>query len=216
MGGNSMKKVFLYLYPIEEFTKMFLFDDRLYDECGVERPLTILNDTINKRYREKGYQVVFALYPDRELYGIQKKDEDLIIYTNILFSEASAYDKNGNKKKNFVPEYPNERLLLEQLGSIDKLVVGGYHVMDCVKRVSETALEIGIDTLVDLDLTDLFFNIYKQKDYFDMENYSPEKFKMNMINRFGNKNTEFEEMLFNRNYSSPVYGFVNESSKRRK
>lgn len=211
-----MKKVFLYLYPIEEFTKMFLFhDDSLYDEWNIERPLPILNDTINKRYREKGYQVVYALYPDKELYGIQKKIEDLIIYTDILFSEASAYDENGNEKNNFVPKYPNERLLLEQLGTVDKLVVGGYHAMDCVKRVAEEALELGIDTLVDLDLTDLFFNIYKQKDYFSIENYSPENFKINMINRFGDKRTEFEERLFNKNYSSPVYGFVNESSKRR-
>ena len=45
-----MKKVFLYLYPIEEFTKMFLLhDDVLYDEWGIEKPLPILNDTINKR-----------------------------------------------------------------------------------------------------------------------------------------------------------------------
>ena len=211
-----MRKVFLYLYPIEEFTKMFLFhDDGLYDEWGVERPLPILNDTINKRYREKGYQVVYALYPDKELYGLEEKNEDMIIHTDILFSEASAYDENGNEKTNFVPKYPNERLLLQQLGSIDELVVGGYHAMDCVKRVAEVALDFGIDTLVDLDMTDLFFNVYKQKDYFDIDNYSPEKFKINMINKFGDRCTELEERLFDRNYSSPVYGFTKKSSKRK-
>lgn len=211
-----MRKVFLYLYPIEEFTKMFLFhDDGLYDEWGVERPLPILNDTISKRYREKGYQVVYALYPDKELYGLEKKDEDIIIHTDILFSEASAYDENRNEKTNFVPKYPNERLLLQQLGSIDELVVGGYHAMDCVKRVAEVALDLGIDTLVDLDMTDLFFNVYKQKDYFDIDNYSPERFKINMINRSGDRRTELEERLFDRNYSSPVYGFTKESSKRK-
>ena len=212
-----MRKVFLYLYPIEEFTKMFLFhDDSLYDEWNVERPLPILNDTINQRYREKGYQIVYALYPDKDLYGLKKSAKDLIVYTDILFSEASAYDENGVKKNNFIPKYPNEKLLLEQLGAIDKLVVGGYHVMDCVKRVAEVALSLGIDTLVDLDLTDLFFNVYKQKDYFDIKNYSPERFKINMINSFGDEHVELEERLFNRNYSSPVYGFTNQTSKRRK
>lgn len=212
-----MRKLFLYLYPIEEFTKMFLFhDDSLYDEWNVERPLPILNDTINQRYREKGYQIVYALYPDKDLYGLKKSAKDLIVYTDILFSEASAYDENGVKKNNFIPKYPNEKLLLEQLGTIDKLVVGGYHVMDCVKRVAEVALSLGIDTLVDLDLTDLFFNVYKQKDYFDMKNYSPERFKINMINSFGDDYVELEESLFNRNYSSPVYGFTNQTSKRRK
>ena len=211
-----MRKVFLYLYPIEEFTKMFLFhDDRLYDEWCIERPLPILNNTINKRYREKGYQVVYALYPDKELYGLEKKDEDMIIHTDILFSEASAYDENGNEKTNFIPKYPNEKLLLQQLGTIDELVVGGYHVMDCVKRVAEVALDFGIDTLVDLDMTDLFFNVYKQKDYFDIDNYSPARFKTNMINRFGDRRTELEERIFDRNYSSPVYGYTKEDSKRR-
>ncbi|MBP3635423.1 MAG: hypothetical protein J6J17_03080 [Bacilli bacterium] len=211
-----MKKVFLYLYPIEEFTKMFLFhNDSLYDEWGIERPLPILNNTINRRYREKGYQVVFALYPDRDLYGIQKKDEDRIIYTDISFDEASAYDAKGNQKKDFVPKYPNEKLLIEQLGYVDELVVGGYHVMDCVKRVAEFALQSGINTLVDIDLTDLFFNVYGHKDYFDMDSYSPEKFKMYMIHNFKDEDPEFAERLFNRNYSSPVYGFTTQLNKRK-
>lgn len=210
-----MKKVFLYLYPIEEFTKMFLYDDRLYDEWNIERPLIILNDTINKRYREKEYQIVFVLYPDKELYGIQKKDEDLIIYTDTLFSDMSIYEKNGDKKKNFVPNYPNEMLILKQLGSIDKLVVGGYHAMDCVKKIAEASLEFGIDTLVDLDLTDLFFNLYMIKDYFDIENYNPERFKFYMINRDGDENIVFSERLFNRNFSSSVYGFNKETYKKR-
>lgn len=210
-----MKKVFLYLYPIKEFTKVFLFhDDRLYDEWNVDRPLPILDATIDKRYREKGYQVVFALYPDRELYGIEQKDGDRIIYTDIPFSEASAYDANGNEKKNFVPRYPDEKLLIQQLGDVDELVVGGYHAMDCVKRVAEIALQSGIDTLVDLDLTDLFFSVYKQKDYFDIDTYTPERFKSNMIGRRGNEWIEFQEKIFERNYSSPVYGFSKQSHKK--
>ena len=210
-----MKKVFLYLYPIKEFTSMFLFsDDSLYDKWNIPRPLPILNDAIDKRYRQKGYQVVFALYPDKELYGIEQHDEDKIIYTDIPFSEASAYDENGNEKKNFTPKYPNEKFLIEQLGYVDDLVVGGYHVMDCVKRVGEVAQQSGINTLVDMDLTDLFFNVYKQTDYFDMENYSPDRFKMKMITRRGSELSELEERIFDRNYSSPVYGFNKEKNDK--
>lgn len=87
--------------------------------------------------------------------------------------------------------------------------------MDCVKKVAEVALKFGINTLVDLDMTDLFFSVYKQKDYFDIENYNQEKFKINMINRFGDGCTELEKKLFDRNYSSPIYGFTKESSKRK-
>ena len=56
--------------------------------------------------------------------------------------------------------------------------------------------------------------IINSLQYFDMENYSPERFKMNMISRHGDEYTEFEERIFNRNYSSPVYGFTNSSSKK--
>lgn len=207
-----MSKVFLYLYPIEEFTKIFLFhNDQLYDEMGIARPLQILNDTINERYREKGYQIVYALYPDKVLYGVEKYPSDRIIYTDIPFSEASAIDENGVKKKNFIPKYPNEMFLIKQIGNVDELVVGGYHAMDCVKRVAEVALQSGINTLVDLDLTDLFFNLYKQRDYFNKETYNPDKFKSYMISQKGEENLAFMEGIFNRNYASPVYGFNTEN-----
>lgn len=212
-----MKKVFLYLYPIEEYTKMFLFyNDKLYDEMGIERPLPILNDTINKRYRKKGYEIVFALYPDKGLYGIEKYDTDKIIYTDITFSEASAVDENGNRKTNFIPKYPNEMFIINQLGNVDKLIVGGYHAMDCVKKVAETALENGIDTLVDLDLTDLFFYLYKLKEYFNKEKYDPIRYKSYVINKKSEQNVELTERTFNRNYDSNVYGFSGENYVKNK
>lgn len=175
--GIIMKKVFLYLYPIKEYTSMFLFhDDNLYDKWKVKRPLPILNECIEKRYRENGYQVVFALYPDKEIFGIIPKKEDKIIYTDILFLDNSAIDEFGNTKKNFIPKYPNLPLLIKQLGNIEELVIGGYHSSDCVKRVEEVAIKMGINTMIDFDLTDLFFGLYKQEDYFTIEQFNPNKY----------------------------------------
>ena len=212
-----MKKVFLYLYPIKEFINIFLLhDDQTYDKLNIDRPLPILNDTIDKRYRQKGYQVIFALYPDRELYGVEQRDGDKIIYTDIPFSDVNPKDEKGNIKKDYIPKFPDERLLIEQLGDVDELIVGGYHSMECVRRVAEKALDSGINTLVDLDLTDLFFNVYKQKDYFDRENYSPERFKINdLIICHGNNYTESDIELFDKAYSSPVYGFVKQFNKKK-
>ncbi len=210
-----MQKVFLYLYPIKEFMKFFQFrNDKLYDELNIPRPLPILNEAIDKRYRKNGYQIIYALYPDRELYGIEKHDDDKIIYTDITFDEASAIDERGNEKKDFIPKYPNEKMLIEQLGDIDELIVGGFHALDCVKRLGETALQCNINTLVDLDLTDLFFTLYKEKDYFEIENYNPQRFKEYMINRKGNKFTQVQESIFNNNYSSPIYGFTTYNRNR--
>lgn len=212
-----MKKVFFYLYPIKEYTKMFTYnDDILYDKQNTSKPLLILNECIQKRYRDNGYQVVFALYPDRDIFGIIPNKEDKIIYTDITFEEASAYDKNGKKKKEFKPKYPNEQSLIKQLGNIDELVVGGYHAQDCVKKVGETALNMGINTIVDLDMTDLFFGLYKQVDYFKIEEYNPQKYKEYFYQKASWYGEEFAERQFNRNYSSPVYGFNKDKDRTRK
>ena len=207
-------KVFLYLYPIKEYTRMFLFsDDVCYDEWNIKRPFPILNECIQKRYRDNGYQVVFALYPDKEIYGITPKKEDKIIYTDILFSENSAYDENGKVKNDFIPKYPNEQLLIEQLGQIDELVIGGYHSSDCVQRVGEIALNNGINTIVDLDLTDFFFSLYRKEEYFNIEEYSPKKYKEYIFNKAYEEGELFFENHFNQMYSSLIYGFNDDNQK---
>lgn len=81
-----MNKVFLYLYPIEEFTKVFNLGNEYYDEIGIRRPLDVLNETIQKRYRDNGYQIVYAIYPDKEIYGILPQSNDKIVYTDITFA----------------------------------------------------------------------------------------------------------------------------------
>ena len=203
-----MKKVFLYLYPIEEYTKMFLFnDDRNYDEWNIKRPLPVIDECIQKRYRDNGYEVVFALYPDRKLFGLTKTDQDKIIYTDIPFSEASAYDENGKVKENFTPKYPNELEILKQLGTVDKLVVGGYHANDCVIRVAEVANNLGIDTLIDLDLTDLFFALYRKEEYFKVDEYSPNRYYNYMKSKAMEYHEDNFEEGFRKVFSSPVYGF---------
>lgn len=209
-----MRKIFLYLYPIKEYTSMFLFhDDKLYDEWNVKRSLPILNECIQKRYRDNGYQVIYALYPDKNIFGIIPTEEDKVIYTDILFSENSAIDEYGKKKKDFTPKYPNEQLLIEQLGDVEELIIGGYHFSDCVKRVGEMALTMGINTIIDLDLTDLFFNLYKQEDYFNIEEYNPSKYKEYMLNKSARYGEKFAERQFDSMYSSLVYGFDKECKK---
>lgn len=212
-----MNRVFLYLYPIEEYTKMFLFhNDELYDKKNIKRPLPILNECIQERYRDKGYQVAFALYPDKNIFGIIPKKEDKIILTDITFAEASAYYSDGSPKENFVPKYPNEQFLLNQLGHIDELVVGGYHFSDCVNRVGEAALNMGIKTIIDLDLTDLFFSLYRNNEYFQIDQYAAKRYKEYMqqkLEQLGEKK-EFIEQRFQIMYGSPIYGFYSEEHQK--
>lgn len=202
-----MKKVFLYLYPIKEFTSMFLFSDDTYDKWNIKRPLPILNECIQKRYRDKGYQVVYVLYPDKNIFGIIPKDEDKIIYTDISFQENSTIDEKGNRKKDFIPKYPDAELIISKLGDIEELVVGGFHAQDCVKRVAEKALRMGIQTLIDLDMTDFFFNLYRKNNYFKVEQYSPQRYKEFMYSQAERLGEGSIDKLFNETYSSAVYGF---------
>ncbi len=200
-----MLKIFLYLYPIEEYTKMLIHDKR----C-----LLILNECLKKRYRNKGYQVVFALYPDKNIFGIIPTKEDKIILTDVTFDEACAYYSNGTPKENFIPKYPNEEFLLNQLGNIHELVIGGYHFKDCVKRVGEIALSKGIKTTIDLDLTDLFFSLYRNDKYFQIDCYNPKRFKEFFWLSFEQQgwDKEFIERRFFNMYGNPVYGFYSEKT----
>lgn len=212
-----MKKVFLYLYPIKEYIIDSLnCDDKLYNEWKVKGTIPILDECIQKRYRDNGYQVVYVLYPDKQMFGIIPKEEDRIIYTDILFSENSAIDENRNTKKDFIPKYPNVQLLITQLGDIEELVIGGYHFSNCVKRVGEMALNMGINTVVDLDLTDLFFTLYNQEGYLDFKEYNPEKFKRQIMKDNLECGEEVALKQFNSFYSDPVYGFSNEGIKHKK
>ena len=210
-----MQKIFLYLYPIREYNHSFEFSEEYIQEMKIENPYKVLNECIQKRYREKGYQIVYAIYPDKNIYGINPLQTDKIIYTDVSFKQASSYNQDGNGKQVKDIKYPSEKYLIEQLGKIDEIVIGGFHFSDCVKKVAEYCYQNGIPTLVDLDLTDLFFNVYNKKDYFKIDEYNPQNYKNYVLlnNRFGNK--EMAERLFQRNYNSPVYGFENIEENRK-
>ena len=203
-----MRKVFLYLYQIKEYTEMFLCSDvQFYAKMGMKRPLVVLNDCIQQRYRSNGYEIFFATYPDRDVYGMSPKGNDRLIFTDVSFEEASAIDSKGNVKKNFVPKYPNESYILDQIGKVDELVIGGYHALDCVKRVANQAMLEGIKTLIDLDLTDFFFHLYKKESYFKIDEYSPLRYKEYVRSEAKRCGEIFFEKHFEETYDSKAYGF---------
>ncbi len=193
-----MEKVFLYLYPIKEFFSPFIHENDNF--------LAILNETIDKRYRQKGYKIVYVVYPDKEMYGLDKFPCDEVIQTDITFSTHIGENSLGNH------QYPSEKLLLKSFYGVSELIIGGFHYNDCVKRVGEVALNIGINCLVDLDLTDLFFNLCNT-NYFDINFYDPEKFKEYMILKKSRYGYELSTRIFERNYSSQAYGMHFDSSK---
>ncbi|MGE5456536.1 MAG: hypothetical protein ACM3O4_05490 [Ignavibacteriales bacterium] len=206
-----MRKVFLYLYPIKEYPSALTFSNEFYEEHGWDKPFDALNECIQKRYRGKGYEIIFVTYPDKAIYGIDIKPNDKIITTDVTFKEASGYDDNGKEKPIEEVKYPSEEDIMKKVGPADQVTIGGYHFADCVKRVAEYFHNNDIDTLVDLELTDLFFNLYR-KEYFNRSEYSTSVFKKRLLSSFSSFGSEFAEMQFNKMYGSPIYHFNSDTT----
>ena len=97
-----MKKVFLYLNPIKEYASVFFGSSEYYDSIGEKRPFDVINECIEKRYRDRGYDIVWVLYPDKDSFGVEIRENDKIILTDVLFTEASGYNEDGSKKKKHI------------------------------------------------------------------------------------------------------------------
>jgi len=206
-----LRKVFLYLYPIKEYTGFFL---KGWQTFSKENPLPILNECIEKRYRQNGYEVIIAIYPDKEIFGIDIKPEDKVIETDVTFVEATGYYEDGKETPNEEIKYPSEEDLFNKVDYVDEIVVGGYHYSDCVRRVAEYFHEQGINTLVDVELTDVFFGHYYRDD-FNKEMYSPAIFKQRIVQELSRRaGEEIALKTFNSAYNSPVYKFEETIEKK--
>lgn len=85
----------------------------------------------------------------------------------------------------------------------------------CVKRVGKTALAMGINTIIDFDLTDLFFQFISPRKFFNIKKYNPNKFKKHMINELARYGEKYAEKQFSSMYASVAYCFDEECKKRK-
>lgn len=97
--------------------------------------------------------------------------------------------------------------IINQIGKTDEIIISEYHFQDCVKRYAKICIDLGIKTLVDLELTDLFFYLYRQ-NYFVKENYNAMRYKEFLSQTFS-KTLDNESIanLFANQYNEPYYGF---------
>lgn len=142
------------------------------------------------------------------MFGISKSNIDRIINTDVTFKEASGYREDGSEKPLEEVKYPSEQHLLDQVGNVDEIIVGGFHAGDCVKRVAEHFYKNGINTMIDLELTDFLFHLYKQP-YFRKEVYNPSNYKQYSISlgiRY-KENIDWINKQLKETYGSPIYKF---------
>ena len=202
-----MSKIFLYMYPIKENVRSCFASSGFYNEIS---PYKVLNECIQKRYKDKGYSVLCVVYKDKEdVYGIKKEIIDQTISLDIDYNEEYSYDKSNYKEK-----CNNARNIIQKLGEdIEEVVVGGYYAMDMVSITTQAAVDAGINAIVDLDLTDYFASLYKQKG-FKIEEYDPYNFKELWLERakekYRNDWGRWKERIeedFDQHFLNPIFGF---------
>ncbi len=206
-----MRKIFLYLYPIEEYQSVIFRKEDFYrEDLGVNPPIQVLEECIQKRYRDKEYEIVFATYPDREIVGLKVKPEDKVILTDVMFDEASGYRTDGTMKLNKEIKLPNPKFLFDQIGVMDEIVVSGFHSGSCVEEVAEYAYKSGVDTLVDLELTERFEYLYRQPE-FKIDSYNPADLREKSIARAILDGEDMDRVNKALHSYSPIYHFYDDS-----
>lgn len=203
-----MSKIFVYMYPIEENVASYFMSPGAYS--GIS-PYSVLNECIQKRYKDNGYKVVGVVYKDKDsIYGIKDEIIDQIINSDLDYNKAQSDDINDYQKKR-----DNARKIIQELGeNIERVVVGGYFAMNSVREIAQTAVNAGISAGVDLDLTEFFADLYKQEG-FKIEEYNPDNFKELWLTRAqSNHKDNWEswrihiEKYFNQQFANPIFGFA--------
>ena len=120
----------------------------------------ILNMVIDERYRKNDFKIFFTLLDDMQISElIDVRQTDNLIYVGMDSKTHYTADSNGKHP------YPDRDLILNQIGEVDNLVVSGFHLNDCVKKIARRAHLRGIKTLVDEELTELFGYNLNREDF---------------------------------------------------
>jgi hypothetical protein len=124
-----------------------------------------MNACIDARYRKKGFSVCFALLDDTEISNrIELHPEDRIIHVGMDAKTHRTKLDDGSYP------YPDDDVILDRLGSSSLLMVGGFHLFDCVDRIARRAYERGMNVLVDEDLTQ-FLGFMRKEPGFRVDRY---------------------------------------------
>ncbi len=143
-----MRNQFLFLYPIKEY---FLSCLSYHPAREIDKHLEVFNELIEFRYRYDNFEINWLMFGREECdwsdvpSNLDIRESDRKLYSGITFSEMCNY------------KYPDESKILEILPLHKNLVLGGFHIYDCVDRFAKKSYESGVESRVDEDLTNLGF-----------------------------------------------------------
>ena len=165
IGTNKIKREWDTIHKVEFLRKIHLAGNEeekaaIQEEARESRMrmfkpfyVQLLNDCINQRYREKGYQIVFVTLKgvpiERSIIQVRRSDVTIELEIN-----KKIHQTRRERRYN----YPNQDTILDRLLPVNNLVIGGFHYSDCVQRFARQVYRKGINVLVDEDITDLLIS----------------------------------------------------------
>jgi len=157
-------KAVLFLYPIRAYVDSCLrklgFDK--YGPEAFDWDPGWLSMLIHHRYRKQGYRINWLMLQpsvDPALNHISSMSPYLLSAKgDTSLSAGISYWEFATSHS-----YPDPNLILDQLSFYPlELVLGGFHLDDCVYRVAACAVQRGWPTFIDEDITDRFFETMMQ------------------------------------------------------
>jgi hypothetical protein len=142
------QKEFIFLFPIFQIFNLEIQNHGWLvggADAFRKKYSDVLNKCINKRYRQKGFGINYAIFDDCVVSDvISLRPTDRIIKVGIDF-------KTHTTEK----IYPDQEYILSQLNA-SVIRIAGFHMWDCVEKLAKCAYEKCLDVLVDEDLTEFF------------------------------------------------------------
>lgn len=146
-------KHFLFLYPTRNYTQQIgtNFPNR---HLLLENFSRNVNRLIQERYRKQAFQICwlfFAQNHNRKLPDTEKSDPLFEI-----LPEDWKISSGITQRELFQCCYPSADQILDHFKESTQLVLGGFHLYDCVERIARRAHRKSMPVSVDEDLTDDF------------------------------------------------------------
>ncbi len=148
-------KTVLILYPIQPYVDSEMIGT---ESSQIKTKYAqIYQDLIRQRY--PGFQAVYLLFSA----AADPQRPDLSqLWPGFSINEGEVVGACGLSFQDQCQsrQYPDPQRVIDLCSKpVEKLVIGGFHLWDCVDKVASYAHEQGIDVSVDEDLTQLFFSL---------------------------------------------------------
>ncbi|MBN2095067.1 MAG: hypothetical protein JW727_03385 [Candidatus Aenigmarchaeota archaeon] len=150
-------KQYLFLFPVQPFVDQCLDWSKNFQSNGYNA--NHIGRIIDERYRKKDYAINWIMFEsiwDRsepDMTGISPhvdlRPEDYPILSGVTWGEHVGYRARAD----------SEYVLGQLPKNTTSLVLGGFHLEDCVDSLAKEIHNAGVEVKVDEDTTDAFFRI---------------------------------------------------------